>query len=239
MPPEAIDFARRAELSELMDEPCSREELRACLRDLAKVNRWLLAYRPTLRWLDSLDLGEAGRPIHVLDVGCGYGDTLRRIEAWAKQRKLDLQLTGCDLNAVTVSIAAEATPRSSRIQWLAGDVFSLDGRQQVDIVISSLFTHHLAEERIVQFLGWMEGHARVGWFINDLSRAAIPYRLFKAFSRFAGLHRFVQHDGPVSIARAFVREDWHRMCSAAGLRSQDIQIDEFTPARLCVARHKR
>ena len=58
MPPDVLDFSRRAELSELpelMDEPCSREVMRLCLRDLARVNRWFFAYRPTLKWLDSLE----------------------------------------------------------------------------------------------------------------------------------------------------------------------------------------
>ena len=46
MPRSAPDFSRRAQLTELMDEPCSREQLRACLRDLARVNRWFMGYRP-------------------------------------------------------------------------------------------------------------------------------------------------------------------------------------------------
>lgn len=240
MPPEAINFAQRAELTELMDAPCSREELRSCLHDLAKVNRWFLGYRPTLRWLDSLNLTNAGRPVHILDVGCGYGDTLRRIDQWAKQCNLHVQLTGCDLNPDTTSIAAEATGQAHSIHWLAADVFALDGQYKpVDIVISSLFTHHLTPGQIVRFLRWMEQHASVGWFINDLSRAPIPYHLFRAFSRLSRLHPFVQHDGPVSIARAFVPEDWRRMCSAAGIREQDVSIKGFAPARLCVARRKR
>ena len=49
---------------------------------------------------------------------------------------------------------------------------------------------------------------------------AIPYQPLKAFSRLAGLHPFVQHDGPVSIARAFVPRDWRRMCAAAGLPNE-------------------
>ena len=53
MPSDAIDFRHRAELTEFMDGPCSRDQLRACLRDLARLNRWFLAYRPLLRWLDS------------------------------------------------------------------------------------------------------------------------------------------------------------------------------------------
>jgi hypothetical protein len=84
----------------------------------------------------------------------------------------------------------------------------------------------------------MEQHARLGWLINDLSRAAIPYHFFRVFAKVARLHPFVQHDGPVSIARSFVPEDWRRMCAAAGLGDRDILIQSFVPARLCVARRK-
>ena len=61
----------------------------------------------------------------------------------------------------------------------------------------------------------------------------------KNFSKLAGLHRFVQHDGPVSIERAFVPEDWRQMCAAAGLSDADVVIEGFTPARLCVGRKKQ
>ena len=238
MPPDVLDFSQRAQLTELMDEPCSRDVMRHCLRDLARVNRWFLAYRPTLNWLDSLALTN-DKPIHILDVGCGYGDSLRRIERWAEDRNLSVALTGCDLNPDTIAIAREASPARSRIRWIASDVFDLDLRKPVDIVLSSLFTHHLTEDEIVNFLAWMENTAQVGWFINDLSRASIPYRLFKAFAKVANLHPFVQHDGPVSIARAFIPEDWARMCAAAGLAKSDISIQGFAPARLCVGRNKQ
>jgi SAM-dependent methyltransferase len=242
MPPEAIDFSRRADLSELpelMDEPCSREVLRDCLRDLARVNRWFLAYRPILRWLDSLKLRSSDRPVHILDVGCGYGDGLRRIERWAEKRKIAVDLTGCDLNPDTIAIAADASPASSRIHWIASDVFDLETTTPVNIVVSSLFTHHLSEPEIIRFLAWIESTAHTGWFINDLSRASIPYALFKLFAKVANLHPFVQHDGPVSIARAFVPDDWRRMCAAAGIASSGISIQNFTPARLCVGRQKQ
>jgi hypothetical protein len=108
----------------------------------------------------------------------------------------------------------------------------------VHLVVSSLFTHHLAEQQIVRFLKWMELHAELGWFINDLSRAAIPYHIFRVFSKLAGLHPFVQYDGPVSIARSFIPEDWQSMCAAAGLRDHDFQIQSFRPARLCLERMK-
>ena len=48
---ETLDFSRRAQLTELMDEPCSYAELRDCLRDLTHVNRTVFSYAPTLEWL--------------------------------------------------------------------------------------------------------------------------------------------------------------------------------------------
>ena len=239
MPPEALDFSRRADLTELMDEPCSREEMRACLKDLCRLNRWFLGYRPVLHWLDSLDLQKSSATLNLIDAGCGFGDTLRRIEAWVHERGVRMKLTGCDLNPDTVAIAREASPATSRIRWVSEDIFRYESIEAIDIAISSLFTHHLEEKDIVQFLKWMEQNARIGWFINDLSRAPIPYHLLNAFSKLANLHPFVRHDGPVSIRRAFVAEDWRRICAASGLSEADFVIEGFTPARLCVARTKK
>lgn len=240
MPSDAIDFTRRAHLTELMDAPCSREVLRGCLRDIALTNRWTLAYRPTLCWLDSMTakVRSLGRPVRILDVGSGYGDGLRRVERWARDNSVEAELTGLDLNPDAAAISAEASPADSRIQWTASDVFAFKPAGGVDFVISSLFTHHLAESEIVRFLEWMESNATLGWFVNDLSRASTPYYLFRLAAWIAGLHPFVQNDGPVSIARAFVPEDWKRMCAAAGLDEITIQILPFIPARLCVSRRK-
>ncbi len=240
MPHSAPEFRYRSKLGELMDEPCSRDELRACLRDLARVNRWTMAYRPLLRWLDSYTDAQPSLegPLHILDVACGYGDGLRRIEQWAKARGIAVELTGLDLNPDATAIAAEASPATSKIQWVSADVFAYAPQRPVHLVVSSLFTHHLAEDDVVRFLQWMEQHAMLGWLINDLTRAPIPYHFFRVFAKVARLHPFVQHDGPVSIARAFVPEDWRRMCAAAGLGNDDILIQNFVPARLCVSRRK-
>lgn len=242
MPPDSIDFSRRtqpADLPERMDQPCSREELRACLRDLAWINRVLLGYRPTFHWLDTLRLERFHQPIRILDVGCGGGDMLRRIERWAAARAIPVELMGLDINAECIAIASETTGASSRIHWAAGDVFSYVFPAPPHLVISSLVTHHLADAELVRFLRWMEQNAEVGWFINDLSRAPIPYHLLGLFARVMRLHPFVQHDGPVSIARAFQADDWQRLCAEARLNENDVTIRAWMPARLSVARNKK
>jgi SAM-dependent methyltransferase len=172
-------------------------------------------------------------------VGCGYGDALRRIEQWARERGVRVELTGLDLNPDTAAIAAEASPQGSAIEWVTADVFEYEMNRPVHLIISSLFAHHLLDDDVVRFIGWMEKNARLGWFVNDLSRAPIPYHLFHWFSRAARLHQFVQHDGPVSFLRAFAPEDWERLCAQAGLNRQEFEVFKYKPARLCVSRRKR
>jgi SAM-dependent methyltransferase len=238
MPSNVLDFRQRAQLTELMDGPCTRDELRACLRHLALVNRWTVGYRPQLNWLNTFVPPPVAQPIRILDVGCGYGDGLRRIERWAHARGVTVELTGLDINPDAVAIAGEASSPASAIRWTAADVLAWQPLLPVHLVVSSLFTHHLSEPDIVRFIQWMEQHAMLGWFINDLSRAAIPYHLLQVFSKLARLHPFVQHDGPVSIARSFVPRDWQRMCAASGLDASAVSIQAFKPARLCVSRRK-
>ena len=51
---------RRSTAAEWMDDAAATEaEFASALRDLARINRWSLAYRPTLRWLDRLVAGPA------------------------------------------------------------------------------------------------------------------------------------------------------------------------------------
>lgn len=231
------DFSRRSDEAELMDDPSvDLETFRACLADLAKVNAVTLARVPTLDFLGRLRRAgrlDPGRPIEIVDAGSGYGDALAGIAAWAKRRGLAVRLTGVDLNPWSAQIAQAAHPGVAR--FVTGDVFAHEG--ETDIVVSSLFTHHLSDDDVVSFLQWMEGHATVGWFVNDLHRHAFPFYGFGLLARLMRWHRFVRHDGPVSIARAFTPADWETLLTRAGL-TDVAQVRWRFPFRLCVERIK-
>ncbi len=220
-----------------MDQPCSYDDLRQCLRDIARVNRLTRAYSPTFHWLNYLypRLPRQTHPLHIVDVGCGYGDTLRRIALWARDRSLPVTLTGIDLNPNAVRAAREATPPDTAT-FLEGNALAFDPPGGIDLVINSLLMHHLENSEIVTLMQWMESVARVGWFINDLHRQPVPYYFFRAFSRFTSWHRFVKHDGAVSILRSFRPEDWRALAQAAHIPHNQYTIREYRPARLCVAR---
>jgi SAM-dependent methyltransferase len=223
------------QLPEWMDQPCSYEEMRDCHASLERLNLLTLASRPTLHWLESLvELQRPTSPLKILDVGCGGGDMLRGIQSWARKRAIPVDLVGIDLNPHAERIAREFTKKDCSIRWVTGNAYSY--AEPVDIVISSLLTHHLPEPEIVRFLAWMESTARCGWFVNDLCRERTPYRLFNLLTAVIPWHRFVRHDGLVSFRRSFREDDWLRMLETAGVSASEIQLKRWTPARLCVAR---
>ncbi|QMV18857.1 methyltransferase domain-containing protein [Granulicella sp. 5B5] len=239
MPSKPIDFSRRVapvDLPEWLDDPCTYEQLRSYLGDLEQVNTLSFGARPTVQWLGQLLERHGGQALRIVDVGCGGGDMLRRIERWAKRRGLAVELVGIDLNPEVVRAAREMTPSGSRIEWISGDVYSYT--EGADGVISALLTHHLEEIEIVRFLTWMEATARCGWYINDLCREATPYKLFSMVAILARWHKAVRHDGPVSFRRSFREDDWHRMLASAGVAVEHVEARRWTPGRLCVGRTK-
>lgn len=231
-----IDFSRRVsprELPELMDGDCSYEDFRDCLRSLETVNRWLLGYRPTLAWLNRLPRG-LREPVHIVDIGSGGGDLLRRIARRARRWGIAVHLTGIDLNPYAARAAAEFTREELGIEWVTGNALEYRPKKPVDIVVNSLLAHHLENEEIVALLRWMETTVQVGWFINDLERSEWSSRMFG----WVRWHWLVRHDGPVSFRRAFRKEDWIRLLTAAKIPQEAVSVEQWRPGRLCVGRWK-
>ncbi len=227
-------FAVRSDAAELMDTDCiDQADYARCLRDLARVNAVTLARRPTTAWLDlAMRRRAPGEPVTVYDVAFGHGDMLRAVARWGRRRRRTVQLQGIDMNAGAAAAACAASPGLA-LMLDTGDVLAATPDPAPDYIISSLFTHHLTDAQVVAFLQWMERHARYGWFVNDLHRHALPYYGFRLLARVMQWHRFVQHDGPVSIARAFKRAEWERLTAQAGVPAQ---VRWRFPFRLCVSR---
>lgn len=225
-----MDFSRRTDATEWMDtEAVDAADFAACLRDLATVNRVTFAHRPTLAWLARVTRGRDA--FGLLDVAYGQGDMTRAIHRWAGRAGKRPTLSGIDLNPSSALAAAAATPAGMQIAWHTGDVFEYAPEPRPEFVVSSLFTHHLTDDQLVAFLRWMDRTATRGWFVNDLRRSAVSYWGFRVLSTAARWHRFVRHDGPVSIARGFVPADWRRALDEAGIAGR---IRPVLPYRLCV-----
>jgi len=234
------NMSERVMTPELMDsEETDLDTFRACLVDLARVNRLTLAYRPTLTFLDRLlNSGHLprDRALVIVDIGSGYGDMLRKVDRWAARRGIEVKLIGLDLNPWSARSAAEVTPKDRPIRWLTANVFDFRPEERVDVIMSSLFTHHLDNAALVRFVAWMEANAGTAWFVNDLHRHPLPYHVFRFLSRALRFHDFVQHDGPISIARAFNAADWQLILARAGVPAGAAKVRWYFPFRICVER---
>ncbi len=214
-------------------------DFRACLVDLERINALTFTYRPMIAYLNRLarlGLLPEGRPLVVVDVGSGYGGMLRAIDRWAARRGIAVDLCGVDLNPWSAASAAEATPPGRPIRWVTRNMFEYQPEGGIDLIVSSQFTHHLGDDGVVHFLDWMERTARLGWFISDLHRHWLPFRFFALWGRVAGWHRFVSHDGLISIASAFTAADWRRLIARTAIPPDAAKIEWWIPFRLCVAR---
>ena len=139
-----MTLARRSHQPEWMDtEVVTPADFAACLADLAVVNTVTLARAPTVGFMRRVARGlPPGARLRVLDVGYGEGDMLRRIHRWGTRRGLRLELSGVDLSPWSALAARAATPPGMDIEYRTGNLFDLPPGGY-DVVLSSLFTHHL------------------------------------------------------------------------------------------------
>jgi SAM-dependent methyltransferase len=215
-----MNLATRATTPELMDDlGLATEELRQNLDELETINTWLGGYRPVLAALARLQPGfPQGRPLRLADLGSGGGDMLRRIAAWARRRRVPVALVGVDANAFMLDYAAAKSQAYPEISYAQLDIFAPEfAAQPYDVLTASLFCHHFTDAELVDLLRRWHQQAGLAVVINDLHRHPLAYYSIKWLTRLLGGSRLVQHDAPLSVARAFSRADWRRLLAAAGI----------------------
>lgn len=232
-----MPLAARSTAPELMDDDAIPPAVyERCIADLASVNRVTFTHRATLRWLDrAVKTLPLTAKISILDVAYGDGDLLRAIARWAERRKRRVVLSGIDLNPRSAIAARAATPPGANISYHTGDVFFYQPATPVDFIVSSQFTHHLANADIVRLLDWFDKTAVRGWFITDLHRHVLAYYGFPLLARLLRWHEIVRHDGQVSVARGFTGAEWRALLDEAGA---DAKISWILPFRHGVSRLK-
>ena len=196
-----ISFKNRADLTEIMDDLTQpAHEFDAAYRELKVVNERLGGIRAIERFLPH------GSNLLVLDVaagGCDVGEALLD--------RLSCRIVSLDLNARGLKFAKRTLP-------VAGDALRLPFRDRsFDVVMASLFFHHLSEEDCPRVLAEMWRVSRQRVLVNDLHRHAVAYFSFQVLATLFSKSRMVRHDGPVSVRRAFHPDELLRIAERAGV----------------------
>ncbi|WP_026236149.1 methyltransferase domain-containing protein [Pontibacter roseus] len=210
---------------ELMDDlNLSGDELRRNLEELEVINTWLGGYKVVLNALEKLLAGYSGPPLHIADIGCGGGDTLRSIAKWARRKNIKLQLTGIDANDFMVQYARQRCGGFPEIAIEQQDVLSGQfQQQQYDIIVCSLFCHHFTNEQLVAMFRQLHRQVLIAVIINDLHRHWLAYYSIKWLTRIFPTSYLVKNDAPLSVRRAFSREELERLLHEAGVDRYSLQ----------------
>ena len=221
-----MNLTTRATTPELMDDlTLATDELRQNLDELETINTWLGGYRPVLAALARLRKKfPAGRPLRLADLGSGGGDTLRHVARWARHQGVPLSAEGIDANDFMLAYAAAKSQMYPEISYRQLDIFAPEfAARPYDVLTASLFCHHFTDAELVPLLrGWHQ-QAGLAVVINDLHRHPLAYYSIKYLTKLLGGSRLVQHDAPLSVARAFSRADWVRLLAAAGISRYDLR----------------
>jgi len=199
---------------EWMDEPgADAEQLRKSLRYLRRINGFLRYTRSTLSHLERFSRSwKAGETIRILDVATGSADLPRAILKWAKGRGFGLRVVGVDLHAMTTRAAGS----DAAVQIVQANAMRLPFAEgSFDYATTSLFLHHLDEADVVTVLAEMGRVARRGVIVGDLLRHRRAYFWVNVLTSLA--NPMVRHDGRISVAQAFKREEIEALRDRAGL----------------------
>ena len=231
-----INLSRRSSELEMMESSgYSFADLKSCLGDIAKINRWTCAHRGTLLFVEKMYLEHRGRsnlPMKIMDVGFGSGDLLREIAKFGQKKGYEFDLIGVELNPWSCKIAADLNVENFSIRFLHLDFKDCD--EMVDVIVSSLLTHHLTDGEFCKFVSFMSAKARHGWLIHDLHRHSVPYYFIKYLTRMTGLHKMVQNDAPLSVARGFLKNEVELLLKKSRHADIETRVRWEFPFKICI-----
>ncbi len=210
-------FEQRSYAAELIDlgpTHYTLDEYHDCLKQLNKIGIWLGGNAASLEALKKMPKA----PGSILDVGCGAGFFTIQMAKYFPQAKI----VGIDINPQAIDFANNLLvgmpKRPANVSFILKTQPELNELpKSFDVVLSTLVCHHLDDEVLIGFLQKACLVAKQKVIINDLHRHPLAYAAFKAISPLFFRNRLIMHDGPLSVQRAFTRQEWHDYLHKAGL----------------------
>jgi 2-polyprenyl-3-methyl-5-hydroxy-6-metoxy-1,4-benzoquinol methylase len=203
---------------ELMDAPgLDPIEHQSALRGLRRINRVSGVARRVWNVIRRIARSRGLSEFSVLDVASGGGDLAKELARRSRRSGVRASFAGCDLSPTAVRLANESRNSSDDIDFFVADAVNGPLPQRYDIVISTLFLHHLDEASSVQLLSNLRGAARHAVLIDDLERSHMGHWLAWTGCRVLTRSPVVHYDGPVSVLGAYTVEEARRLAVKSGL----------------------
>ena len=218
-----INLENRSSEYELLDQPViPKEDLYQNLRELHFINTYLGGYKVVFEGLKKiLKDTPQNQKVRILDIGSGGGDTLKEIYKYF-QAEYDLELVGVDLKEDCIQYSnqnCEGYP----IQFIQSDYKDyLEQSPSFDIIICSLFCHHLPKEDLITLFSNMNKFATKGGLMNDLHRHFLAYYSIKWLTNAFSKSYLVKNDACLSVARSFSKKEIQSIMESANITNYQL-----------------
>lgn len=216
---------------EVMDQPDLDQRLhQRALTGLARLN-WLSG-SVGLVWRPIAELGsQLRRPLSVLDLATGAGDIPLGLWRRARRAGLNLDICGVDVSRRAVEIArSRAQLAGAAVQFVELNVLDDELPLGFDVVVCSLFLHHLDGAEAVALLAKMAAATRHLVLVNDLVRSGLGLMAVYVATRLLTTSSVVRVDGPRSVRAAFTPDEARDLAWAAGLVG--LKVSRHWPCRM-------
>ncbi len=224
-------FSRRSGQPEYFDAERPAGEVAEFYRTLAKINRLCRFAQPFQSRLPKL-LGESPEQLSLLDVGGGDGLLADLLVRWAGGQ-------GWHWRGVNLDTSRQALRLNRSCPNVAGSALALPFRDGgFDLVVSSQFTHHLAEPEVVRHLREAWRVCRRALMVSDLHRNPGAYAALALLFRLAGCPREFRRDGLISVRRGWRHAELVRLAREAGIENPRVEC-YFGARILLLARKTR
>ena len=213
-------LAIRDRRPELMDQPGLDPTVHGqALRAMGRINFFSRTVATLWRALAEAGLIAEQRPLRVLEIASGGGEVAIGLAQLGRRRGVPLEVHGCDISPTAVDHAqtAAAAAGLDDVRFQQFDALHDPLPDHYDVLLSTLFFHHLDEPDAAGLLARMAAAARRAVVVDDLVRSRFGYVLAWAGGRLLTRSPIVHVDGPLSVRAALSREEWRALFERAGL----------------------
>jgi 2-polyprenyl-3-methyl-5-hydroxy-6-metoxy-1,4-benzoquinol methylase len=205
---------------EMMDQPDldARRHIHAldALGRANAVSRTAAAIWPTIR---AVSQKATDHPLRVLDIACGGGHVLLSLARRAARERMDVEWVGWDMSPVAIDYARALASRRGvgGVRFALVDALRAPIPPAIDVVVCTLFLHHLPDADAVTLLGRMARAARHAVVVSDLRRTLLGTAFTRVGCRILSRSEVFRVDGMRSVAAAFTTDEARAIAERAGL----------------------
>jgi SAM-dependent methyltransferase len=216
------DLTRRHLQPEVMDQPdLDAHSHTDALRGLRRLNSLSGSVRILWPAVHTLARDFPASPLRILDVASGAGDVACGLARRAARAGVALDIEGWDISSRAVDFASQSGA-GLPVRFEVHDALNESLPDDRDILVSSLFLHHLDEAQAVRLLQRMGAAARRAVLINDLARSTTGLMLAHVATRLLTRSPVVHVDGPRSVEGAFTPAEARQLAERAGLHGATV-----------------